>query len=56
MDEIKQIVAEVKHTMDCEGLPLTEEDEQDVLDVLQGRRTEAEVIKTFLAQNGLLLK
>jgi len=44
---------EIKHTMACEGLPLTRQNEDDIADILRGRLTEIEVKDAILKRNGL---
>jgi len=51
--EVSLYVKEIKHTMACEGLPLTRQNEDDVTDILRGRRTEKEVKDAILKRNGL---
>ena len=51
--EIDTYMKEIKHTMACEGLPLTRQNEDDIADILRGRLTEIEVKDAILKRNGL---
>ena len=40
----KQIIKEVKHTFECEKMPLTEQDIKNGKDILQGKKTGNQVV------------
>ena len=53
-NEAAKNLIRVKQIMECEGYPLTPQNETDILDVLQGNRTSQEVREDILRRNGLL--
>ena len=52
-NELVIVLDEIKHTMNCEGLQLTQENEKDIVDILSGNRTANEVKADILIRNGL---
>ena len=51
--EITTCLTGVKQIMECEGFPLTKQNENDIVSVLQGKRTVKEVKEDILKRNGL---
>ncbi|MGN1201465.1 MAG: hypothetical protein ACI4R8_04345 [Candidatus Caccovivens sp.] len=48
-DEKKQIIKEVKHTFECEKMPLTLEDEKGLKKLLNGEKTKDELVAEEIA-------
>lgn len=53
--ELGMHIKEIKHTMDCEGLPLTTQNEKDIADILRGARTGKEIKAAVMERNRLKL-
>lgn len=51
--DITTYMNEIKHTMDYEGLPLTKQNESDIIDILSGKRTAKEVKDAIINRYGL---
>ena len=49
-DEKKQILKEMKHTFECEKMPLTPEDEKCLKKLLNGEKTKEELVAEEIAK------
>ena len=49
-DEKKQILKEMKHTFECEKMPLTPEDEKGLKKLLNGEKTKKELVAEEIAK------
>ena len=49
-DEKKQILKEMKHTFECEKMPLTPEDEKSLKKLLNGEKTKEELVAEEIAK------
>lgn len=49
-DEKKQILKEMKHTFECEKMPLTLEDEKGLKELLNGEKTKEELVAEEIAK------
>lgn len=48
--KVEKIIKQVKHTMDCEKMPLTQQDIQNGKDILEGKKTGDQVVAEELAK------
>ena len=49
-EEKKQILKEMKHTFECEKMPLTSEDEKGLKKLLNGEKTKEELVAEEIAK------